>query len=271
MASSRARQAISVSIAALVAIIVVGCAAGPDPDPSPTPRNAATSETASPVVPPPPSLPSLSDLPVGTVIATGTFDSRDVTGRIEIRSTERHNGMQITLSEVSPAPPEESTLELNSLPSSASDVEFAQAFSYFVYDVLQATSEQTLTTPGEGYGGFRTNDPGYLRTAVIYGTGGFGDVFATAALTWNLPNMNPSLQVTDAGKTEHARGAVTVAEDGTPLAYRVAAGDTLLAITARFGITGPQLGWLNPDRSASRLILADLTLNLSRENRGLRG
>ena len=54
------------------------------------------------------------------------------------------------------------------------------------------------------------------------------------------------------------------------MSYRVAWGDTPKGITERFGITLRDLEWLNPDRLSGRLVLADITLNLSRESRGLR-
>ncbi|WP_430646507.1 LysM peptidoglycan-binding domain-containing protein [Agromyces sp. GXS1127] len=220
-------------------------------------------------------MPRLSDLRPGTVIATGEFD-RGAVGRIEILANGDDRGFDVRLSGLDPAPPQGASLELNAFEPTASDDELRGGYSYYRYDALAPASDQTLTTPGEGYGGFETNDPSYLRTAVVWqaldGTPiGLGSVVATAALTWSLPDMNPGLaEVADRGSTAGARGDV-ITVDGRAQGYRVAYGDTASAVTARFGIDERDLEWLNPDRDRGRLLLADVTLNLSREARGLRG
>jgi hypothetical protein len=99
---------------------------------------------------------------------------------------------------------------------------------------------------------------------------GLGSVVATAALTWDLPNMKANSVVSDRGPAEGARCQVTVPDDGTPVNYRIASNDTAYGIAARFGITTDTLEWLNPDRFGERFILANITINLSSDSRGLR-
>lgn len=174
-----------------------------------------------------------------------------------------------------PLPSEGATLELNSLPDTASDDELRSGFSYYRYEKLAAVPDQAFSSPPPGYGGFESNDPTYMRTAVIWAalpgmSIGFGSVVATASLTWNLPQMNMELEVIDSGSTTGARGEAALADDGTPVNYRVAAGDTALGVAARFGVTEGGLEWLNPDRLPGRLLLEGITLNLSPESHGLR-
>lgn len=211
----------------------------------------------------------------GTIIATGAFEGRGASGRIEITANGSAHGFDVALTEIAPLPAADSSLELNSLPASASDDELRSAFSYYRYEKLAAVPDQAFSSPPRGYGGFESNDPRYMRTAVIWAalpgiSTGFGSVLATASLTWNLPHMDMELEVIDHGSSAGARGETALADDGTPVSYRVAAGDTAIGITARFGVTKDELEWLNPDRLPGRMLLEDITLNLSPESRGIR-
>lgn len=269
------RWAQSVGVAMLLTATLAGCASGLTPPPSGVDNAAAVESQESGEASAPDPLPRLSDLTVGTVIATGEFGGRGTTGRIEIRANGADHGFDVALIDISPAPAAGTSLELNALRSTASDEELQQGYSYYRYDPLAHASAQTFSTPGAGYGGFESNDPTYMRTAVIWaavpGTPiGLGSVVATAPLKWDLPDMNPTLRVVDAGAANGANGQVGLAGDGTPITYQVARGDTSAGITERFGITTDGLEWLNPDRLPSRLILADITLNLARDQRGLR-
>lgn len=256
----------------LLAFTLAGCTAS-ELATEPAPRNAVSTQAA--LTPTRTPLPSLSDLPIGTLIASGKFDDRGTTGRIEIRASGGDRGFEISLVDMSPVPAVGTSLELNSLPANAGEWDLGEAFSYYRYDPLEQTAEQTFTTPSAGYGGFETNDPTYMRSAVIWGpiSGaniGLGSVVATAPLTWDLPNMNPGLLVVDNGYADGAHGSVSAAADGSPASYRIAAGDTPDGITSRFGITENELEWLNPDRDPNNLYDADAIINLSRENRGIR-
>ncbi len=271
------RMVVPIEVAALLTVILTGCqvpAAG-----SHASEEFAGSAAAVPATPEatPPSarVPLLSDLAPGTVIATGEFDDRGVTGQIRVTANGDDHGFDVTLTGIHPVPATGTSLEFNALPSTASEADLQEGFSYYTYIPLAQAPDQTVSIPNAGYGGFETNDPRYMRTAIIWAAPpeapiGLGSIVATAALTWNLPNMEPGPEAADHGPADGARGKVVLAEDGTPMSYRIAWGDTADGIAARFGITPKDLIWLNPDRAGGRLILADITINLSRESRGLR-
>lgn len=88
-------------------------------------------------------------------------------------------------------------------------------------------------------------------------------ILATAPLTWEQPIVRPWVDPVDSGSAEQANGTV----DGT--LYTTAAGDNFDAIAARFGITGPDLEWLNPIRTPgqTRQAYADQVLNLDPDDR----
>ncbi|TFB97679.1 MULTISPECIES: LysM domain-containing protein [unclassified Cryobacterium] len=220
-------------------------------------------------------VPVLSDLTPGTLIATGEFSGAGTKGKIQIKANGADHGFDVTLTGLQPVPLAGTSLELNSLPSTASEWDLQHGFSYYRYDALSQESDQTFSTPSVDYGGFETNDPRFMRTAVIWAAPsgapiGLGSVIATAALNWDLPNMTAGPTVTDHGSAEGARGQVSLGADGTPVSYLIAPNDTENAIAARFGITAEDLEWLNPDRFGDRLNLANITINLSEGSRGLR-
>jgi hypothetical protein len=270
------RSVYSIGVSILLVAILTGCTA-----PAAHPGSSEVSNAAAPA----PSataekdsvkqVPGLSDLPPGTLIATGDFSGQGTTGKIQIKANGADHGFDVTLTGLQPVPLAGTSLELNSLPSTASEWELQQGFSYYRYDALSQVSDQTFSTPSVDYGGFETNDPRFMRTAVIWATPpgapiGLGSVIATATLTWDLPNMTAGPNVTDHGSAEGARGQVSIGADGTPVSYRIAPNDTENAIAARFGITADDLEWLNPDRFGDRLNLANITINLSGDSRGLR-
>ena len=271
------RVAGSIGIATLLTAILTGCAVSV--------ARPGASDIAHATAPAAPSaaaepdaaehVPRLSDLAPGTIIATGEFSGRGTTGTIQIKANGADHGFDVALTSIQPVPLAGTSLELNALPPTASETEMQHGFSYYGYDQLSQTADQTFSTPTAGLGGFDTTDPRYMRTAVIWAAPpgaqiGLGSVVATAALTWDLPNMNENPEVTDDGPAEGARGQVTVADDGTPVNYRIAPSDTANGIAARFGITTDTLEWLNPDRFGERFILANITINLSGDSRGLR-
>lgn len=271
------RSVVPIGVASLLAVLLTGCqvpATGSHP--SEDVAGAAAAEPSVPAATPASArVPLLSDLAPGTVIATGEFDDRGVTGQIRVTANGDDHGFDVTLTGIHPVPPAGTSLELNALPSTASDADLQEGFSYYTYSPLAQVPDQTVSLPNAGYGGFETNDPRYMRTAVIWAAPpevpiGLGSIVATAALTWNLPNMDPGPEAAEHGPVDGARGTVALAEDGTPVSYRIAWGDTADGIAARFGMTPKDLIWLNPDRAGGRLILADITINLSRESRGLR-
>jgi hypothetical protein len=127
-----------------------------------------------------------------------------------------------------------------------------------------------------------SGDPSYLRSVVVnrYPIGAgfvsqstpdcYEPTIASATLEWSLPDMRTHLgTLVDAGPDDAARGTTTD-DDGTPVSYRTAAGDTLLAIAHRFQVSTDDLIYLNPRRPSSydaETAYADEVLNLDRSRR----
>lgn len=268
----------SIGIATLLAAILTGCVvAAVHPSPSvaasATARAAPSTSAGTPTAAP---VPRLSDLAPGTLIATGEFRSPGAAGKIQIKANG-FDGFDVILTGLRPVPIAGTTIEFNALPSTASDRQLQYGFSYYRSEPLSQVPDQNFSIPGQAEGGFKADNPSYMRTAVIWAAPpgsptGHGSVFATAALTWDLPTMKTVPKVADHGSAEGARGQVGLAGDGTPVSYRIVGNDTVGEISARFGITADDLQWLNPDRLglAGGSILADSTINLSGDSRGLR-
>jgi LysM repeat protein len=92
------------------------------------------------------------------------------------------------------------------------------------------------------------DDPSFLRTAVLTSettAGGCGSWVVTAAvpLTWHAPQRHPGLVVRDSGSAPGATGSVTTA-NGVPHLYTVAAGDTVVGLESRFGVSERDLAYL---------------------------
>lgn len=268
-------RALGIGAAATLTLMMVACIE--------VPRDVESDEgapTASPAVEVPESptasaahAPELSDLVVGTLLATGEFNGAALEGRVELRADGTDSGFEVSLIGIEPSFSAGATLELNAMPLPASEAALRQGLSSYRYEPLAQASEQSFRMPSGGAAGFRTSDPSYLRTVVIWAAPpgsdfGFGEVLATAPLTWILPDMRPALEVLDHGVAEGAMGEIRVDSDGAPIAYQVAEGDTSVGIAGRFGVTRTDLEWLNPDRTGSELIRAGNVINLER---GLRG
>lgn len=73
-----------------------------------------------------------------------------------------------------------------------------------------------------------------------------GHVLAVAPLTWHVANPYPDLRVT-IGKARPGAYGIVSATDGRSADYLVAHGDDQITVAKRFGITVPELRWMNPD------------------------
>lgn len=73
-----------------------------------------------------------------------------------------------------------------------------------------------------------------------------GHVLAVAPLTWHVPNPYPDLTITKGAARPGAYGIVS-ATDSRRADYLVAHGDDQVTVAKRFGITVPELRWMNPD------------------------
>ena len=128
-----------IGVAVLLATALTGCATDPQPpavETTPSVRSVAEADGAETTAPEP--APRLSDVAPGTIIASGAFEGRGATGRIEITANGSAHGFDVALTGVAPLPPEGATLELNSLPDTASDDELRSGFSYYRYEKLAA-------------------------------------------------------------------------------------------------------------------------------------
>ena len=263
--------------ALLPLLLLTGCSVAP------APSVASPAPTAAAVVNPGVDVPlggatDLYNAPNGTVLATGSFtggtDAEEVSGTVTI--TLEHNQLTVTLRDlhvgVSIRSDQGVILELNALADDATVDEYRLAHSQLgtgVGAVEAAAARQQEFSIGYNSGD-TTTDPSWMRTAVIWQQDAglpYGQVLATAALTWTLPDLRPDLAVRDTGAVEHATGTVIYDSAGDPSGYLVADGDILDSIADRFGVERPDLDWLNPMRGYAEATTGE-TLNLSRYERG---
>ncbi|MCS5732352.1 LysM peptidoglycan-binding domain-containing protein [Herbiconiux daphne] len=193
-------------------------------------------------------------LPADTVLGRGTIQSPDqaVTGTIEIVTThDRMLEAVFTGFTTSDSRPLQTTFV--SAGSSTLGCYNPEGFA-FALPQLSASEEQRF--PMGPVDEFPSADPGFLDRAEVYAPaegagpegfeGCYGDVIGIADLTWTIAQtVAPAV---DTGAVAGASGSVTVDDAGRPLRYEVAAGDTLTAIAARFGVAPAQLLYLSAGR-----------------------
>lgn len=73
-----------------------------------------------------------------------------------------------------------------------------------------------------------------------------GHVLAVAPLTWHVPTPYPDMHVTLGEARPGAYGIVS-AQGGRSADYLVAHGDDQVTVAKRFGVSIPELRWMNPD------------------------
>lgn len=112
-----------------------------------------------------------------------------------------------------------------------------------------ANQDVALTGPTPDWVFDDVSEMGALAITPAEGSDAFcsPSTYSPARIHWSWPAAIRNLASTDHGKTPHAEGAVTFAH-GRPIRYSVAAGDTIGAVSARFGITPDDLFYLNPFR-----------------------
>lgn len=245
---------------ALVGNVLAGCSSNSVPIVRPT-----TSATSVP-------RPTTTALvvPAGTVVATGQFQGR-ASGHVQVVS----NGDG------------DYTVELRNLQSKVTaHTRVALARDSRVFNCadvdgmnldlggLYRSATQDLVLH-KGYAPHADSDPSFLKSLAIKNDTDqlplpdcVHHTFATARLTWTMPDMRPTLHVLDHAAAPGAEGRV-VARAGTPVSYEVTADDTLAAIAKRFNVSVDDLFYLNPQRSRgeSRTAYIGETLNLDRSSR----
>ena len=145
------RLAGSIGIATLLAAILTGCAvvavrASPSVAASATARAAPSTSTGTPTAAP---VPRLSDLAPGTLIATGEFRSPGAAGKIQIKANGLDHGFDVILTGLRPVPVAGTTIEFNALPSTVSDTQLQDGFSYYRYEPLSQVPDQNFSTPDQ--------------------------------------------------------------------------------------------------------------------------
>lgn len=111
----------------------------------------------------------------------------------------------------------------------------------------------TVTTDGDG----SVDSPSWA-----------GHVLAVAPLTWHVPTPYPDMRVTLGEARPGAYGIVS-AQNGRTADYLVAHGDDQVTVAKRFGVSVPELRWMNPDMRTlnGEWLIEDTHLNLDPQGR----
>lgn len=220
-----------------------------------------------------PSSPAIAD---GTVVATGELSSLDggTTGHVSVTATATPGRFDITISELhSPLLDQQAVINFSTEPF---DEEHYCSDAFMTFGGGNQPLESSMSSDLRlDTGQPSWINPDFIDTLVLThgdvgqpATGCYYPVIATAALDWALPDFRPDLVVADSGATGLANGTVEL-HDGRPGSYKVASGDILTEIAARFGVTVADLHYLNPTRHAweEDMAYAEEVLNLDKSRR----
>ena len=230
-----------VAIAMLSAATFAGCTSTRSTaTSSPTPPVTATSSTPTPSV-------TLATLKTGQQVAVGDVISHDRRESAHVAITVGTGGsFVVTLSNVQNA--------------RQGEIDVALATNRFTYGqpcfdagprtelgALNSRASQSLTLVPD----FQTIDPSYLHSLVFSdgppdNTKCLGNAVGAANLSWTMPNMRPDLLAVDDGTRPGATGMTTTIT-GRLTSYVSVKGDRVAAIAARFGLSVPDLLYLNPN------------------------
>jgi LysM repeat protein len=249
---------------ALGALLLAGCS--PDAGAPAPGSSAASTADARPV------------LAAGTTAATGAFDDTgQVTGSVAIRVNEA-NIFELVVRDlvVTDGAAVQFTLTADALPPEDKCLDSDWRFGLGQAEAGHDPGTE-LVFPIGGSDGIGQGDLSFIREVVVTRTpdGTAPDsacpipLVSHAALAWSTPDLRPGLAVRDSGATTGAMGTVTLV-DGEPGSYTVAQGDSIAAISARFGLAEDDLFYLNPRRSPNPEDSTAFTgevLNLSRATR----
>jgi LysM repeat protein len=245
-----------IAAAAVALMALGGCSSSV---PAETQAPDASSGSARPVLEP------------GTVVATGEFTGNPgVTGTLSVVIGETGD-YELRLASFVAAEGVEPQLQVlaDDLPDGGGCIDSDWRFGLGAV----TSAEQTFVLGGSDDIG--QGDLSFLREVAVTQSGASADTacplpfIAHATLDWTLPDMRPGLSVADSGPAAGAAGEV-VLRGREPLSYTVAAGDSLTAIAARFGIELDELFYLNPTRSPNpegSTAFTGEVLNLSRADR----
>jgi LysM repeat protein len=288
------RVAASVGAVVALAVLLSGCAPSADETaprpvssqtrhttPSPKPPQAAPSTglptdsvTPSPAPSPPPPAPILTPVPLGTVVAEGNVASPK--GSIHFHYRMVSNGDNTYSAEYSgftSTVPVPVSVTLIDVPPRVGD-----GLTY--HGIGDHALGAPTTSPAAPSSASLGTKPSFLTTLVTYSAAASADgvpvelgpdkVLAVTSIHWSIPVRQTNVHPVDGGTRPNAAGAVSATTpSGAPAGYVVAPGDTTGRVAERFGISVPDLLWLNQGASVfdkNQNLYQGTTLNLDPES-----
>ncbi|MCU1440012.1 MAG: hypothetical protein JWP85_1009 [Rhodoglobus sp.] len=237
--------------------------------------SGCTPTPVPPLEPLPPTFEAVEPPGVGTVVASGTFESPtgEVSGSLTIRVAETHF-YELELHDFTGP---EGIVDAQLVPERMTSARTCYDTGFRTSAQLAGPGSQALPLGDIGnIGPSGGNNPTFLDAVVIVvhtdprdAATCYLPVAGFANLEWDFPDMRPDIAVEDHGPRVGAEGEVTEA-NGRPLAYLVAPDDILGEIAERFGLTIDDLLYLNPTRVSGAddsIAYADEVLNLDKANR----
>ena len=250
----------------LVGLLLTGCTAfgGDDDVPEPTRRAAERTPAADPSTGTE-QVRTEQALPAGTVVAETDAVSQSGDTAVRVRIVANGRGrFDAQLSDYRTTNPQPMTLEFRR------SAEYGDTWDSASMGTItwQADAAVPATVSLAEAGSW----PDFLRAVVLVPAASgaddsdrpwVGSVLAVGALSWRLPAPFPDVHVTVGADRPGAYGTVDD-RDGVPSRYRVAHGDDHTTVAERFGITVPELQWLNPTMEVrgDGWLYEDTTLNL---------
>jgi LysM repeat protein len=245
-----------------------------DAPPTGLPTDSATpSPAATPPGPPPPA-PILTPVPLGTVVAEGNVASPK--GSIHFHYRMVSNGDNTYSAEYSgftSTVPVPVSVTLIDVPPRVGD-----GLTYHgIGDHPLGAPTTSPAAPSSASLGIK---PSFLTTLVTYSAAASADgvpvelgpdkVLAVTSIHWSIPVRQTNVHPVDGGTRSNAAGAVSATTpSGAPAGYVVAPGDTTGRVAERFGISVPDLLWLNQGASVfdkNQNLYQGTTLNLDPES-----
>ena len=264
-----------VGSAALV-VTLSGCSLlrGGD-DPLPGPSRAASTPSAAPTTDPDIETASLNPPPIAPGTLLTETDVTSPTGRtsIHVRVLASDDGtFRTELSGWRSTESQAMTLEFRRAVPKPSDG-YGTPYGQVQWAAGQAPPASTRL---DGVGA----RPDFLESVVLMPTvttdsngsvdsaSWAGHVLAVAPLTWHVPSPYPDMHVT-LGKARPGAYGIVSAQNGRTADYLVAHGDDQVTVAKRFGVSVPELRWMNPDMRTLKgeWLIEDTHLNLDPQGR----
>lgn len=267
------RVMLTVGVAAGIALTLSGCFptathATAHKTPSHHPRPSVTA-TPTPTPPPPPDpalshpatpgptnpafvAPTITPIPVGTVVASG--DVASPKGSIHYHytvTTNGYSGYSANFSSFTSTVPVPISVTMLEIPPKVND-----GLTYHGLGDHPLGGPTTNPAPASSVDLNSAGPPSYLVALVTYSSAtsmaglpvelGPNKVLAVTTLKWSIPLRETNVHPADTGAVTFATGTVTAkTAAGAPKRYLVAPGDLAEAVAKRFSISVEDLIWLN--------------------------